>query len=100
MLGKITKIDQRKMASDQRSIYIRVYFRMRYPDRKEYFWAKTDLVTTFGNYGRWRDLLKIGNILDNLKMKNKTTVDADSFPQFVKNQELGELDTNPQMKLL
>lgn len=73
MTGEIIKIDPLKKGSGGK--YIRVHFKM--VDGR---WAKTDLVINFRNFRRWERLLRVGNIIGNLRMKDEKTVDADSWP--------------------
>jgi len=62
--------------SRNRGSYIRVEFKL-----EDGSWAKTDLVPSFRNYERWRNLLKVGMDLDNITIKKRCEVDADSFPE-------------------
>ena len=80
MKGTIYKIDDLKEALKYKGIaFKRVYFEM-----EDKSWAKTDIVPTFRNYPRWKDLLVVGNIIGGLKLLNPKTVDADSFPILIK----------------
>jgi hypothetical protein len=56
-------------------------------------WAKTDLCTAYFNWRRWQGLLKEGILLGGLRMKDETTVDADSIPNLI------ETPTEAEMKL-
>jgi len=78
MIGKIIKIDQRKQSFTSQVAYIRVHLMVGEVSSKERTWAKTDLVSSFRNYKKWKDLLEINNILGGLKLKDKETVDSDS----------------------
>jgi len=42
-------------------------------------WAATDLCPEFRNWERWKDLMRVGQQVDGLSMKEKSKVDADSF---------------------
>lgn len=83
MKGTIKKIDITKKSHT--GDFKRVYFELE--DGK---FAKTDLVSSFRNYPRWSNLLKVGNVLGNLQLKTVgklTTVNADSFPTLVKKAD-------------
>lgn len=75
MWGEIIKIEKPKKSRNEGTKFIRVHFKL-----KNKKWAKVDLVPTFRNFARWEPLLKVGNFIDNLKFKDKKTVDADCFP--------------------
>lgn len=84
MRGKITKIDVLKHSISGSVSYTRVYFELYMLEGKKF--AKTDLVPTFRNYKRWKDYLKIGTVLEGLRIKTDGkvfTVDADSYPTLV-----------------
>lgn len=83
MKAEITKIDILKKGVAGN--YMRVYFKL---DNGGF--AKTDLVTTFRNFPRWKPLLEIGNIITDFKFRNGgkiTTIDADSYPKIYKQHE-------------
>jgi len=82
MKGEIKKIDHIKKSRNPNEAFVRVYFKL-----ENEGWAKTDLVPTFRNYAKWKPLLKIGNYLSGLKMKDSETVDADSFPSLTLNEQ-------------
>lgn len=82
MKGEIIKIDQPKESRNKDVAFRRVYFKM-----EDGSWAKTDLCSSYRNWARWKDLLVIGNALENLIMKDKDTVNADSFPKKIMNEE-------------
>ena len=84
MIGEIIKILPFKKSRNEDETYLRVEFKME--DGK---WAKTDLVPSFRNYWRWKRVLRVGNVVRNLKMRDKITVDADSFPQLVVGSLVG-----------
>lgn len=93
MFAKITKIDEMKLSHNEGEAFRRVYFRVKEKmDSKESIWAKTDLVPTFRNYGKWKDILKVGNILSGIKMKTKDAVDADSPISVIGFSELNVRD--------
>jgi len=75
MHGTITKIHPIKYSRNGGG-FIRVEFWL---ETKK--WAKTDLVPTYANYGRWKDLLIVGANLDGLNLKARREVDADSYPR-------------------
>lgn len=77
-MGIITKIDRPKVSRSEYS-FTRVYFQIVNPTGKT-SWAKTDLVGSYRNFPRWEPLLREGNKLQGLRMKDKSTVDADSYP--------------------
>ena len=83
MTGKIIKIDQLKQSRNQGQTFYRVYFEMISGD-----WTKTDIVPGFRNFKRWKNHLKVGNVLSGLRLKGRDTVDADSYPKFVRCEEL------------
>ena len=74
MWGEISKIEEVKNSRNVGNKFIRVHFKL-----ENGKWAKTDLVPGFRNFRRWKRLLKIGNVIGNIRLKNKDTVDADSF---------------------
>ena len=77
MNAEIIKILPEKKSRNG-GVYLRVEFRM-----ENGKWAKTDLVPGFRNYERWKNLLRPGNIIGNLRMKDEKTVDADSIPYLI-----------------
>lgn len=86
MNGKISKIDPLKSSSNKNQLYQRVHFQIINNDGS-YFYSHTDLVTTFRNYGRWKDKLIVGNILGNLRKLSNGKIDADSEPTLLKNSD-------------
>ena len=93
-IGRINKIDHIK-ASKTEGAYMRVYFTVKdeeksTPEKKVYFWAKTDIVPTYRNYKHWKNILEVGNVLSGLVLRNPTTIDADSVPSL-----LGFLEADP-----
>lgn len=74
MRGTISKIHPIKRSRNGNS-FVRVEFKL-----EDGRWAKTDLCPDFRNYNRWKDLLRIGQSLIGLNLKQAGEVDADSFP--------------------
>ena len=81
--AKIIKIDIIKRSFNEGEAFKRIYF---LDEKKK--WFKTDLVPTFRNYHRWQKLLKVGNVLFNLRLKGEDTIDADSFPILKENENI------------
>ena len=79
MKGEITKISENKSSYNNDVMFKRVQFRL-----EDGSWAKTDLVTTFRNFERWRGILErgVGAQLDGLEFKNGNakTINADCSP--------------------
>lgn len=93
MLAKIIKIDPLKASRNNGQAFRRVYFRIKEKvDSEKSIWGKTDLVPTFRNYARWKDLLVVGNILGGIRLKKKDEVDADSPVFFAAHSHLGPKD--------
>jgi len=93
MRGKITRIDTVKRSHT--GDYQRVYFQLENGN-----FAKTDLVSSFRNYSRWKPLLKVGNVLGNLNIKEKgkvTTVNADSYPMIASDFETPKQANNQKL---
>jgi len=82
MIATIIKI-LGETASHTESSYIRVEFQ---DEGKK--WYKTDLVRGYRNFKNWEKLLKVGNMLSGLILKDKMTVDADSPVKHLKGKEL------------
>jgi hypothetical protein len=76
MKATIKRIDNLKHGNGTE--FKRVYF-----ETAAGHWAKTDLCPAFRNWPRWRDLLEVGVILDDLVMLDDVTVDADSHPRLI-----------------
>lgn len=94
MIGEIIKILPFKKSRNE-GVYLRVEFKL-----KDGKWAKTDLVPGFRNYRRWKNLLKIGNWLSNLHLKDSQTVDADSFPHLLEGEKIKEkIKVNEELDL-
>ena len=83
MTGEIIEIHSIKKSRNEGENFIRIEFRL---DGGS--WAKTDLVPHFRNFRRWAKLLKIGNILGNLELKDAMTIDADSFPILIEGEKI------------
>ena len=79
--AEIIRIDERKNSRNPEQTFIRVHFKT---EGGTYY--KTDLVPGFRNWRRWKSLLRVGNILCNLDLKNAETLDADSWPIFLKGR--------------
>jgi len=69
--------------------YLRVEFKMEGGG-----WLKTDLCYDFRNWSRWKKILKIGNLIGNLILKDATTIDADSRPIKLNRKEDAAPDLN------
>jgi hypothetical protein len=50
-------------------------------------YLKTDLCRDFRNWKRWKNKLKVGNVLTGLRKKDDFTIDADSFPEIYRTYE-------------
>lgn len=104
MVGKIIKIDDLKRSRNEDQAFKRVYFKVAKTEgeRPDFAWAKTDLVPTFRNYARWKDLLKVGNFIGGVELKDEVTVNADCNPYLIsEGNDLGEdLILAKQAKLL
>ena len=83
MTGEIIKILPYKKSKNG-GTYLRVEFKM-----EDGGWAKTDLVPGFRNYWRWKRVMRVGNVLRNLKMRDAITIDADSWPEFAGGKLVG-----------
>ena len=93
MVGKIIKIEDMKSTINPGQRFKRVFFKVADPSNFANFqWAKTDLVSSYRNYARWKDLLEVGNIINGISLKDPRTVDADCFPVFIRNDELQKED--------
>ena len=57
-----------------------VYYRVDFKEEKTGKWYKTDLCPNYRNYTRWARLLRVGNVICNVRLKDETTIDADSRP--------------------
>lgn len=83
MKGEITRIDVTKKSHT--GDFKRIYFKL-----EDGRFAKTDLVSSFRNYPRWSNILKVGNVLGNLQIKEGgkvVTVNADSYPTLSKKAD-------------
>lgn len=90
MRGSIVKLDPIKYSRNGGDSFIRVKFKL-----EDGSFAMTDLVPSYRNYPRWKDLLVVGKDLDNLTLKSKGKIDADSFPNVVKPFVDGEWKSMP-----
>lgn len=93
MRGRITKIDLIKKSYT--GDYQRVYFQL-----ENGAFAKTDLVSSFRNYSRWKPFLKVGIVLGNLNIKEKgkvTTVNADSYPMIASDFQTPKQENNQKL---
>jgi hypothetical protein len=84
MIAEIIKILDTK-ESRNGNTYLRVEFKGVGNGK----WYKTDLCSDYRNWHRWEKYLKVGNILDNLRLKDSDTIDADSYP-FIHNVRVEE----------
>lgn len=71
MIATIIKID--KKASKYGGDFYYVYFKS--DECKSYY---TCLYPKMRNFSRWKTVMKVGNTFTNLKVKEKTLIDADS----------------------
>lgn len=76
MRAKIIKIHPPKQSRFE-NVYIRIEFLLENGE-----WAKSDIVTSYRNYKNWKPFIAIGegSFLDNVKLRRKGEVDADSRP--------------------
>lgn len=83
------------MSRNEGTIYTRVYFKVKETLKSEKsFWAETDLVPTYRNYARWKDLLVVGNILGGINLRGKQQIDADSPIKLVGTAKIREDEEN------
>ena len=80
MIAEIIKILDPKQSRNGNA-YIRVEFK----DNKGN-WYKTDLCRDYRNWHRWKNYLRVGNVLGNLIGKDDQTIDADSRPIFIQGR--------------
>jgi hypothetical protein len=73
MIGVIVNIVRKKNSKGE--FYKRVIFKL--SDGK---YVKTDIVSKYHNAKRWKPLLKIGKVIDGLRLISSEKVDADSLP--------------------
>ena len=69
--------------------FIRVEFQM-----ENSTWAKTDICPDYRNYERWKNYLKVGAVLENLKLKRAGEIDADSFVEPYRPKRIGHWKEN------
>ena len=79
MKGEVLKIIPLKLSRTEGSYY-RITFTM-----EDGEWAKTDIVTKYRNYSRWKKIIEAGpgTIVGNLKMRSDGEVDGDSYPEIL-----------------
>lgn len=84
MKATITKIHPNKY-SVHGNMFTRIEFKL-----ADGTWAKTDVCPDYRNYKGWQPVLVsgVGTELDNLKMRNKTEINADSSPVILKKPEV------------
>ena len=99
MIGKITKIHEPQQTPGGHYFFQRINFKMIRDDGSTY-WAKTDLCPSFRNWKNWKDLLKIGNTLGGLEMKNSTTIDADCPVRFISSEEVFQTKKKEEQQTL
>lgn len=87
--GTISKIHSMRTSRNGNS-FKRVEFRL-----EDGSWAKTDLCPNYRNFDRWKRLLEVGTALKGLKLKSKSEIDADSFPELIKPQKTGRYVETP-----
>jgi len=75
MRGTISKIHPLKYSRNG-GAFVRIEFKL-----NDGQWAKTDIVTGFRNYERWKNILTVGIDLEGLDLKSKNEVNADSYPE-------------------
>ena len=93
MTGEIIKILPLTKSVNGNS-YIRVEFKL-----SNGKWAKTDICPDYRNYQRWKNIIKVGNNLDNLILKNNDTIDADSFPEILKTADEKAMELCQRLQL-
>lgn len=81
---QILKISKQKSYHTKKDVYA-VFFKG--SDGGSY---KTWLDPLNGNYRRWQSLLKVGNTLTGIRVKQGRLIDADSFPTLVREQTIEE----------
>lgn len=80
MKAQITGVKEQISYHTKKPVFA-VFFKA--DDGKSY---RTWLDPLNGNFKRWKDLLKVGKVLDGLVVKYKNLIDADSFPKEVKDE--------------
>jgi len=61
-------------------------------------WYKTDLCHDYRNWHRWKNYLRVGNVLGNLILKDSETIDADSRPIFITGRRTKKMDSDEEME--
>lgn len=76
MKAKVTKIHPNKFSRNG-NMFTRIEFQL-----QDKSWAKTDVCPDYRNYKGWVPVLEsgVGTEISNLKMRNKSEVNADSSP--------------------
>jgi hypothetical protein len=94
MLAEIIKIEEGK-PSEKSGKFIQVNFKF-----EDGSFGMTYLVENYRNFKRWKRLLKIGNILANLKTKIEKDgikiIDADSFPFLFSGEKVKKVELSPE----
>lgn len=75
MKAEITKIDELKASAHYPVAFRRIYFKM-----EDGSWAVTDVVPSYRNYRYWKPVIEagVGTTITNVRLKEKSKVDADS----------------------
>jgi hypothetical protein len=76
MKGTVIEVHPLKMSRTEHA-FIRIEFM--FEDGK---WAKTDIVTKYRNYNRWKPIIDrgVGTALANLTLRKNGEVNGDSYP--------------------
>lgn len=82
MKGTISKIHPPKLSANGDTSFIRVEFIL-----EDGTWAKTDICKAYRNFKNWQGLGVVGNVLDNLILKSKGEINADSKPICITNTQ-------------
>lgn len=93
MFMEIIKILQTKQSRNGNA-----YLRVEFLDEAGKFW-KTDLCPDYRNWRQWKNLLKVGNHLGNLRKKDENTIDADSMPILISGKKTTERTIEEYAKL-
>lgn len=81
MIAEIIKILPIKKSQTE-GAYIRVEFK-----GENGSWYKTDLVPGYRNYIKWAKVLKVGNRVFNVELKDSQTINADSQVMLLTGQQ-------------
>jgi len=90
MILEIIKILPLKMSRTE-GVYFRVEFK---GDNGR--WYKTDIVPGYRNFKRWERVLKVGNRVFNLQLKDSMTVDADSQVMLLTGRRSSKIKRNSE----